>query len=85
MNLTVEAVYEDGVLKPDQPLPLKEHERVRIAIHAPVDTDNAETIRAFVSEPTWADRTAGLLQWTGDPEILRAIAEDDEYGILEAR
>ena len=28
MTLTVEAVYENGVLKPTQPLPLKEQEKV---------------------------------------------------------
>jgi predicted DNA-binding antitoxin AbrB/MazE fold protein len=28
MTLTVEAIYEDGVLKPAQPLPLREHEQV---------------------------------------------------------
>ena len=32
MAITVEAVYEDGVLKPVQPLPLKEHERVSITV-----------------------------------------------------
>ena len=32
MTLTVEAVYENGVLKPIQPLPLKEHERVQVTI-----------------------------------------------------
>ena len=26
MAITIEALYEDGVLKPLQPLPLKEHE-----------------------------------------------------------
>lgn len=30
MPLTIEAVYENGVLKPGQPLPQKEHERVQI-------------------------------------------------------
>ena len=30
-------------------------------------------------------RTAGLLRWTGDPEDLRRIAEDDEFGVMEAR
>ena len=34
MPLTVEAIYEDGVLKPAQPLPLKEHEKVRITVEA---------------------------------------------------
>jgi predicted DNA-binding antitoxin AbrB/MazE fold protein len=69
MTLTLEAVYENGVLKPTQPLPLKEHEKVRITIE---------------SERTWAERTAGMLQWTGDPEVLRRIAEDDEFSILES-
>lgn len=30
-------------------------------------------------------RTAGLLGKTGDTEILRRIAEDDEFGVLEAQ
>jgi len=33
MTLTVEAIYENGVLKLAQPLPLKEHERVQITVH----------------------------------------------------
>ncbi len=69
MPLTVEAIYEDGVLKPVQPLPLKEHEKVRITIEP---------------ETSWAERTAGILHWTGDPELLRRIAEDDEFSILES-
>ena len=32
MAVTIEAVYENGVLKPSQPLPWKEGERVRIAV-----------------------------------------------------
>lgn len=30
--LLVDATYEGGVLKPDRPLPLNEHERVRISV-----------------------------------------------------
>ncbi len=67
--LVVEAIYENGVLKPARPLPLKEQEKVRIVIE---------------SELSCAERTAGMLQWTGDPEILRRIAQDPEFGILEA-
>jgi predicted DNA-binding antitoxin AbrB/MazE fold protein len=69
MNLTVEAIYQNGVLKPAQPLPLQEAEKVRITIEPAV---------------TWAERTAGMLSWTGDPELLRRIAEDDEFSILES-
>jgi predicted DNA-binding antitoxin AbrB/MazE fold protein len=69
MPLTVEATYENGVLKLLQPLPLKEHEKVRVTIEP---------------ELTWAERTAGMLQWTGDPDVLRRIAEDDDFSILES-
>ncbi len=69
MSLTIDAVYENGVLKPAHPLPLRDQEKVRLTIEP---------------ELTWAERTAGMIQWTGDPEILRHIAEDDEFGILES-
>lgn len=36
MLITIEAIYESGVLKPLAPLPtLKEHERVRITVETP--------------------------------------------------
>jgi predicted DNA-binding antitoxin AbrB/MazE fold protein len=69
MSLEIEAVYEDGVLKPERPLPLKEHERVTVSV-------KPQTSRIRQS--------AGLLRWTGDPEVLRKIAEDPEFGISES-
>jgi predicted DNA-binding antitoxin AbrB/MazE fold protein len=75
MALTVEAVYENGVLKLERPLPLPEHERVQVTVHAPVAAPQAlEAVR----------RGYGLLHWTGDAETLRRVAEDDEFGILES-
>lgn len=32
MALTVEAVYENGVLKPEKPLPLSEHQKVTVTV-----------------------------------------------------
>jgi predicted DNA-binding antitoxin AbrB/MazE fold protein len=32
MSFTVEAVYENGVLKLAKPLPFKEHEKVRVSV-----------------------------------------------------
>jgi predicted DNA-binding antitoxin AbrB/MazE fold protein len=69
MPLTVEAVYENGVLKPDQPLPLQEHEKVLV------------TIQPILSV---ARQTAGMIPWTGDEETLERIARDPEFGILES-
>ena len=68
MALTVEAVYENGVLKPTQNLPLKEHERVRVSIHTPADVQKALDA---------VQRGYGLIPWTGDVESIRGIAEDD--------
>ena len=69
MAITVEAVYENGVLKPIQPLPLKEHDRVHITVQV---------------KQSVARESAGMLRWRGDWETLRQIAEDDEFGILES-
>jgi predicted DNA-binding antitoxin AbrB/MazE fold protein len=63
MTLTVEAVYENGVLKPAQPLPLKEQERVQITV---------------LTVSNWVSETAGMIPWTGDHETLRRLAEDVE-------
>lgn len=69
MTITVEAVYENGVLKPTRPLPLKEHEKVTVTV-AP-----AMSI---------ARQTAGMVPWTGDAETLERLARDPEFGILES-
>jgi len=69
MSITVQATYEDGVLKPERPLPLKEHEKVRITLDTAVSR-----VRA----------TAGLVGWTGDAETVRRVALDPEFGIEEA-
>ena len=63
MAITVEAVYENGVLKPAQPLALKEHERVRVTIQPAT---------------SWVDETAGIIGWTGSREELRHFALDPE-------
>ena len=63
MAITVEAVYENGVLRPAQALPLPEHARVQITIDA-----GASRVR----------QTAGLLRWTGDAATLERFILDPE-------
>ena len=50
MTLTIEATYENGVLKPSQPLPFKEHERVEITVKC---------------KASWVEETAGIVLATG--------------------
>ena len=69
MAMIVEATYENGVLKPTQPLPLKEHEMVTLTIQPAISV---------------ARQTAGMVPWTGAAETLERIARDPEFGILES-
>ena len=63
MALTVEAVYENGALKPAQPLPLEEHEKVRV------------TIRPKTS---WVDEIYGIIGWKGSAELAERFALDPD-------
>jgi predicted DNA-binding antitoxin AbrB/MazE fold protein len=58
MPLEVEATYENGVLKLDEPLPLEEHERIVV------------TVKPKVSR---IRQSAGLLRWTGEPQALEYL------------
>ncbi len=64
MVFTIEAVYENGVLKPAGPLPLTEHEKVRIT----VESGNPSLVQAH-----------GILRWTGDAKTIERIALDPEF------
>jgi predicted DNA-binding antitoxin AbrB/MazE fold protein len=56
MSLEVEAIYENGVLKPSQPLPLQEGQKVTVRIQ---------------QVGSAAKRFSGSLRWTRDPDELR--------------
>ncbi|MFV2069626.1 MAG: antitoxin family protein [Pirellulales bacterium] len=61
--LLIEATYQNGVLKLDGPLPLRDNERVRITVE---------------SVSSWAEGTYGIVKWTGDAEVLEKLAMDPE-------
>jgi predicted DNA-binding antitoxin AbrB/MazE fold protein len=63
MPLTIEAVYENGVLKPTQPLPLSEHEKVRVTIEP---------------RSHWVQETYGICGWRGSAEEAERFATDPE-------
>lgn len=66
MTISVEAIYENGALKSAQPLPLKEHEKVRATI------EPAEN---------WVQAAAGMLGWQGSSEELQHFALDPELDL----
>lgn len=69
MAITVEAVYENGVLKLSAPLPFREREKVRVTL---------------ATQTSVARESAGLIPWQGDQETLERLATDPEFGILES-
>jgi predicted DNA-binding antitoxin AbrB/MazE fold protein len=62
MTITIEAIYENGVLRPTQSLPLKEQEKVRVTVHR---------------TEAQADRMVGVIPCT-DPELIEWAALDAE-------
>jgi len=70
MSLTVEAVYEDGVLKLNEALPFKEHEAVRVTI------ESALTGPASSSQRT-AD-LARILAHAGAVDLGKPTGADNE-------
>ena len=63
MTITVEATYENGVLRPAQPLPLKEQEQVRVTIDRP---------------SRLADQTYGMIGWSGDAGAFDRLLQESE-------
>ena len=53
MTIKTEAIYENGMLRLSAPLPFQEHQKVELVINA---------------EPSWTERTAGILRWHGEAE-----------------
>ncbi|HUY37048.1 MAG TPA: antitoxin family protein [Pirellulales bacterium] len=62
MTITVQAMYENGVLKPRQPLPLKEKEEVQVTLE--------------IIGRSRVDASYGLIGWKGDAETVERIALD---------
>jgi predicted DNA-binding antitoxin AbrB/MazE fold protein len=69
VSLTVEATYEQGTLKLAQPLPLKDHQRVRITVE---DIDDPVA------------RTQGMFGWSGDAATIEYFALHPELDPQES-
>jgi predicted DNA-binding antitoxin AbrB/MazE fold protein len=61
MTITVAATYENGTLKLDRPLPLKDHERVTVSVQ---------------TEPVTMTQAYGIMGWKGDHATLERFALD---------
>jgi predicted DNA-binding antitoxin AbrB/MazE fold protein len=73
MAITIEAVYENGCLRPVKALPLGiEGKPVWLTLHIDAEED-------------WVQKAYGLIGWTGDAETVSRVALDPEFDLDEAR
>ncbi len=70
MSITVEATYEGGVLKPLQPLLLRDRQQVRITI-----TEDVDWVRRTRGIVPCSD--AALIEWAAmDPDLEYDFGDD---------
>jgi predicted DNA-binding antitoxin AbrB/MazE fold protein len=76
MTIDVDAVYEDGVLKPERPLDLKERAKVHVTIVAKVE----ETPVAEDDDPTgWKAAREFIGMWKGGIPGESVGEDHDKY------
>ena len=68
MSIVIDATYEDGVLKPDTPLPLAEHEKVRVTVEQrPAAPEHVPTANG----PSLGERIAAMAREL-PPEVIES-------------
>jgi len=73
MELSIEATYENGVLRPAGPLPLAEHEKVLVTISDEAERRVARVLASY-----------GIMGGRLDAETIRRIALDPEFDVEES-
>jgi predicted DNA-binding antitoxin AbrB/MazE fold protein len=68
MAITIDAVVENGLLRPTQPLPLNENQQVRVTIQP---------------KENWVQESYGLCGWRGDVAELRRLALSPDFDLEE--
>ena len=68
MPYEIEATYENGALKLDQPLPLADKQRVKIIVQ---------------EKATHARQSYGLMGWGGDARVIEQFALNPVYDVVE--
>jgi predicted DNA-binding antitoxin AbrB/MazE fold protein len=72
MSIVIDATYEDGVLKPDTPLPLAEHEKVRVTVEQrPAAPEHVPTANG----PSLGERIAAMAREL-PPEVIESWPVD---------
>jgi predicted DNA-binding antitoxin AbrB/MazE fold protein len=77
MTIDVDAVYEDGVLKPERPLALKEKAKVHVTIQA--DADQTPAAKDDDDPTGWKAAREFIGMWNGGTPGENVGEEHDKY------
>ena len=83
MTIDVDAVYEDGVLKPDRPLALKDKAKVHVSIEAPAE----ESPTTDDGDPTgWKAAREFIGMWKDAPvRSSTSLSEDHDQALYRRK
>jgi predicted DNA-binding antitoxin AbrB/MazE fold protein len=76
VTLKIDAAYEKGVFVPSGPMPLAEHQRVRLTVESSAPADESAAATALEKRKKNRIRL--------DPELVRDIAGSAEFDILQS-
>jgi predicted DNA-binding antitoxin AbrB/MazE fold protein len=84
MTITINATYENGVLKPESPLPLSEHEKVRVTVEPQVGIDfRGRQIGTEPARPSLAEQLIALANALPEEVVARlptdGASQHDHY------
>lgn len=85
MSRHVEAIYEEGVFRPLEPVSLSEHKRVRLTVEEPRSTSMAEAVNPRYEELQWLAKESKPYrgQWVA-LDGPRLISHGDDLAVVRA-
>jgi len=74
MEKTIQAVFKDGVLRPDRPLQLEEMQRVTVTIASTDLPAIDEDLAGYFTPEEWADAAQDPISWDEVRQALSGIS-----------
>jgi predicted DNA-binding antitoxin AbrB/MazE fold protein len=83
MEKIFQAVYKDGVLRPDEPLPLKEMQRVSVIINDSPAADG--DVAGYFAPEEWAAAAFDPISWDDVKRALSGISGSLSGAVIAQR
>jgi predicted DNA-binding antitoxin AbrB/MazE fold protein len=83
MEKIIQAVYKDGVLRPDEPLPLEEMQRVSVTINDSPAVDG--DVAGYFAPEEWAAAGLDPISWDDVKQALSGISGSLSEAVMAQR